>query len=131
MDRIMPSLDGSTLPGASATTPAAPAVFTVHGRVTCAGMPVVGITVIAFDLDVRGMQLLNRATTDTDGNYSITYGADGFTRADKDSADLVFALGDAGGKEIRQYTATDRSGQPLKTIRVRNQNPTSIGESIV
>ncbi len=61
------------------------------------GEPIVGITVRAFDKDLRHEQLLGTATTDSMGFYSINYTADQFRRSEKKSADLIVRASDMQG----------------------------------
>jgi hypothetical protein len=90
--------------------------FVVHGQVTLRGLPVPGITVLAGDADVRGLEALGRATTNDTGSYSITYKSEQFGRAEKGTADLRFTLLDANGKEIEDFEATDGAGNLLPTL---------------
>jgi hypothetical protein len=53
------------------------------------GSPGVGLTVRAFDRDLRREQVLGAATTDGEGYYQITYTPAQFARAEKGAADLV------------------------------------------
>ena len=59
--------------------------FVVHGRVTGADK---GQLVRAYDLDLRGEELLGYDFTDSDGNYEIPYGPHKFNRAETGTADL-------------------------------------------
>ncbi|NEZ64325.1 hypothetical protein D0962_16250 [Leptolyngbyaceae cyanobacterium CCMR0082] len=44
------------------------------------GTPVNGVTVRAYDKDLRSEQILGQpVTTDADGNYEITYSSDEFS----------------------------------------------------
>jgi len=64
--------------------------FSVYGRITDANDdPVVGATVFAVDVDLRRHQVVGQGTADSDGEYEIRYAPSKFTRAEKDSADLV------------------------------------------
>jgi hypothetical protein len=58
--------------------------------------------------------------TDKTGQYSITYSANQFANAEKDSADLIFFLFDAQENPIDGYSAFDKSGQPLQKLEVLN-----------
>ena len=63
-----------------------PAVqFVVHGRVTAGGK---GQLVRAYDMDLRGEELLGYDFTDADGNYEIPYRPRKFKRAEVGAADL-------------------------------------------
>src|SRR5215212_7730230 len=64
--------------------------FAVAGQVKLQnGQPADGLLVRAFDRDLRREELLGEATTGQDGRYTIDYSDDMFTRAEKNSADLV------------------------------------------
>jgi len=52
------------------------------------GSPFSGTLVWAFDKDLRSEELLGEVTTDEAGRYEVTYTAEQFRRAEKDSADL-------------------------------------------
>lgn len=75
-----------------------PGQFSVSGRVTVAeSEPVAEILVRAFDRDLRSEQRLGEARSDDDGYYEIRYAVEDFSRAEKDSADLVVrAYNDVG-----------------------------------
>jgi peptidoglycan hydrolase-like protein with peptidoglycan-binding domain len=61
----------------------------VRGRVRQPdGSPLAGALVRAFDKDLRSEELLGEVTTDEAGRYEVTYTAEQFRRAEKDSADL-------------------------------------------
>lgn len=65
-------------------------VNVVKGRVVQVdGKPFVKAIVQAHDLDLRSDQLLGRTVTDNTGRYEISYTSSQFTRAEKESADLV------------------------------------------
>lgn len=64
--------------------------FTVYGALTDAdGLPIVGATVIAVDVDLRRMEELGKTKTDSGGEYEVRYAASKFTRAEKASADVL------------------------------------------
>ena len=68
---------------------AAPSAFAVVGVVRWRdGDPAAGVTVSAFDRDMREEQELGLAETDETGTYRIDYVSDNFARADKSNADL-------------------------------------------
>ena len=57
-------------------------MFTVSGEVTRSdGEPASGVTVRAYDRDLRSRQLLGEATTGEGGEYEITYTRDQFRRS--------------------------------------------------
>jgi receptor-binding and translocation channel-forming TcA subunit of Tc toxin/ABC toxin-like protein/neuraminidase-like protein len=65
----------------------------VQGTVTDrAGLPVRGLTVTAFDQDLRTRQQLGSARTDSGGGYLIGYSLGQFSRAEQGSADLVLEV---------------------------------------
>lgn len=68
-----------------------PRKFTVSGRITYVnGTPLRGITVRAFDRDLRNEELLGEyPATDADGRYEISYTSAKYSRAEKSSADLI------------------------------------------
>lgn len=66
--------------------------FVVQGTVQiedCDDEPLAGLLVRAFDRDLRNEQLLGEGTTDENGHYEISYTAADFSRAEKESADLL------------------------------------------
>ena len=92
---ISPATDGATM------------AFTIQGRITQNSRAMAGITIRAYDRDLRTEQLLGSATTDTDGRYQIAYTRNQFRRADKTNADLDLRLFNAVGTPIK--FAADRS----------------------
>ncbi len=60
-----------------------------------------GVTVLAFDRDLRSEQLLGR-NLPKDGKYEILYKKAQFRKAEKDGADVVVKVLDAGGKEVHK-----------------------------
>ena len=71
--------------------------FSVYGHVADAdGMPIVGATIFAVDVDLRRTEVLGQTKTDSGGDYEIRYAASKFTRAEKASADILVraVLGD-------------------------------------
>jgi len=60
-----------------------------------------GVTVLAFDRDLRHEELLGKATTQ-DSKYEIRYKKSQFRKAEKDAADIVVKVMDAAGKEIHK-----------------------------
>ncbi|MEG3838648.1 peptidoglycan-binding protein [Microcoleus sp. herbarium14] len=53
--------------------------------------PVPGVEIRAFDKDLRSRELLGETTTNVNGYYEITYTRDQFSRAEKQTADLIVA----------------------------------------
>lgn len=74
----------------------------VYGRVTLPlrNRPAVGLVVRAYDRDLRDEELLGESVTGPDGQYAIGYSRAAFSRAEKDSADLVVRVFDGGGKTV-------------------------------
>ncbi|GLY94446.1 neuraminidase-like domain-containing protein [Actinoplanes sp. NBRC 103695] len=68
------------------------------------GAPLAGVSVQAFDRDLRSEQSLGRAETDDEGRYAVAYSAAQFRRAEKDSADLVLAVTDGEGEPLLRST---------------------------
>lgn len=67
----------------------------VRGRVFATdGSPRAGVTVRAFDRDLRAEQLLGAAETDRGGRYEISYSAEQFRRPEKESAGLFVRVYD-------------------------------------
>ncbi len=75
--------------------------YVVRGRVLQPdGQPLAGVTVKAFDRDLRQELLLGKAITGNDGSYSISYTTSKFSRTDKDGADLLVRAYDQKSREI-------------------------------
>lgn len=64
------------------------------------GRTVSGVTVRAYDRDLRTERLLGEDVTDEDGRYEITYSPDRFRGAEQGGPDLVFRVFHAGGAEL-------------------------------
>lgn len=64
------------------------------------GRPGAGLTVRAFDRDLRREQPLGEARTDEQGFYQIIYSPEQFARAEKATADLVVRSASADGLPI-------------------------------
>jgi len=76
-------------------------VYVVSGSVVNAdSTPAAGLTVIAYDQDLRKKQLLGKAVTNAEGRYEISYTSRKFQLAEKDRADLRVVVVDAKGKEL-------------------------------
>lgn len=70
----------------------AAALRIIHGTIRHAhGFSLAGVTVCAYDRDLRSEVLLGQTETDEDGNYQIAYDA-GLLRPGKSSADLVLRV---------------------------------------
>ncbi len=57
-----------------------------HGKESC---PLEGVTVSAFDKDLRREEPLGETTTDANGAYELRYTSEQFARAEKGHADLI------------------------------------------
>ena len=67
-----------------------PKPLIVRGQVVLEdGTPLPGVTVRAFDQDLRHEETLGKTVTDEAGFYGITYTAEQFRRVEKGSADLI------------------------------------------
>ena len=77
--------------------------FLVRGQVIYSrGLPVPGVTVRAFNKELRSEDPLGETVTDDDGKYEIYYSARDFSRPGKFQADLVvraYADGDGDGDD--------------------------------
>ncbi|WP_416840251.1 hypothetical protein [Haloferax sp. DFSO52] len=58
------------------------------------------VTVRAYDLDLRGEELLGEERPNEEGEFEISYTPAQFARAEKDRADLVFRVLDRTGREL-------------------------------
>lgn len=94
------------------------ATFVVRGTVQLAdGSPAAGVTVMAFDQDLRSEEKLGEALTNELGNYEITYTADLFRRAEKETADLVVRA--QGVNETAPAGSPTRfNAQPVETVNL-------------
>ena len=104
--------------------------FSVHGTVhRPAGEVAVGLTVRAFDRDLRSQELLGEATTDEEGQYEIAYTREQFRRAEKERADLVLRVYNAVGTELEVETsrggATIFNAQPEEEVNLQIQTSAS------
>ena len=64
------------------------------------GHPAPGVTVLAYDQDLRSRQLLGQDVTDTSGSYTIAYTSMQFNHAENANADLFVAAMDQRGSEL-------------------------------
>lgn len=91
--------------------------FIVRGTIRQAeGSPMSGMTVRAFDRDLRAEQFLGEQTTNANGYYEISYTRAQFRRADKGSADLVVRLFTANGEAISSVALTSDDGSPIEEL---------------
>jgi hypothetical protein len=75
--------------------------FDVRGHVQLEdGSSAPGLKVQAFDKDLRSEQPLGSAVTDPNGDFEIAYTSDQFSRAEKQTADLVVRAYGAEGEEL-------------------------------
>lgn len=94
-----------------------PSQFSIRCRVQGADeQRVSGLTVHAFDRDLRSEQLLGEADVAADGTFSIGYTADRFRRADKATADLLVRVIDVqrSPAEILRLEIDGASADPLR-----------------
>jgi Putative peptidoglycan binding domain len=102
-----------------------PKSFKIQGHVTDRrGKPVRGIRIVAIDKDLRGEEMLGEQVTDQQGNYEIQYSFDGFSHAEKDTADLFFKLFDRDGNQLTIFSAKDDSGSSLTALDVMDDKGT-------
>lgn len=81
--------------------PAGSQLFKVHGRVLEPdGRHVGGVTVKAFDKDLRHEEELGEVSTNQAGEYEITYTREQFYRAEKGNADLIVRAYGKDGTEL-------------------------------
>src|SRR6266542_5790943 len=98
---------------------------TIRGLVRAAdGRPLAGLTVRAFDRDMRAEQELGSpqqpGQTDAEGRFTISYGAQQFARAEKDAADIFFRLFMADGSPLTPFDAALPDGAALELLPVRD-----------
>jgi peptidoglycan hydrolase-like protein with peptidoglycan-binding domain len=75
---------------ASVAVPTESDHFMVHGIVRLSDLtPAPEITIRVFDRDLRTRELIGQTTTNFDGYYEVFYTSDQFSRAEKQTADLV------------------------------------------
>ena len=92
----------------------APETFVVYGAVRDQyGDPLNGVTVQAFDRDLRSEQLLGSAPV-REGRYEIRYERSQFRKADKGSADLVVKVLGPEGKELYKTPIQYNAGGDLE-----------------
>ena len=90
MNRLLDELASAELPE-----------FVVRGTVSFSdSSPAVGITVLAFDRDLRKEQELGKAATGRKGDYEIPYSARQFLKAERGRADLVVRVLAADGSAL-------------------------------
>ena len=97
-----------------------PPVYRVSGRIVAVdGTPAVGVTVCAFDKDLRSEEELGKENgpyrTNSKGYYEITYTPAEFRRAEKQSADLVVRVYDPQGN-ILKASEIHFNAQPEETV---------------
>ena len=102
--------------------------FVVRGRVSRDdGTPLFGVTVVAFDRDLRRRQRLGAATTDCHGHYAIAFGSADFLDAEKKLADLVVCVLD--GDDVRLESDTLFNAPAQTTIDVQVPAALRVGAS--
>src|SRR5690349_16840729 len=78
-----------------------PELLTIIGHITLSDTsPLPGVTVRAFDKNLRAETLLGEAKSDTSGAYAITYTAEQLGRPGKQNADLIVRVFDGQGKPL-------------------------------
>jgi hypothetical protein len=76
----------------------------VYGKVTDRhNRPLRGLLVQAFDRDMRSEELVGEAITGQDGQYVINYTSEKFSRAEKNSADLLMRVFAEGESKVALY----------------------------
>ena len=84
----------------------------ISGRITTRpGIPTSGLTVVAFDKDLRSSQELGQTQTQADGRYAIDYSREKFARAEKRAADVFIEVRPRGkgtpGQSVVHYNAPE------------------------
>ena len=101
--------------------------FWVRGIVrTAGGQSTRGLTISAYDQDLRKRQLLGRAAVRADGEYTIVYGPSSFGNAEIGGPDLVLEVGGAAGGVI--FTSPVNFNVP-GTFNYDIQLPAGTGEA--
>ncbi|PQJ26818.1 hypothetical protein BSZ35_17950 [Salinibacter sp. 10B] len=101
----------------------------VFGQVTRADEgPGAGLTVKAYDRDLRSEQLLGTATTNQDGHYAIGYTPDAFRRAEKENADLRLRVYNDSGRELSVALSGEEqdtvfNAQPSQKVDIEVTDP--------
>src|SRR5262249_51199430 len=96
-------------PSATAEPIPADEQLVVRGHVVYKeGLLIEGITVRAFNLDLRHEDFLGEAVTDREGRFDIAYSAKQFSRPDKKYADLVVRAFD-----LRENAPPDQRDTPV------------------
>jgi hypothetical protein len=112
-----------------------PHSYSVQGQITQpGGRPLAGVTVRAFDRDLRREQLLGQTQTDERGRYTIGYTAAQFIHAEKSAADLVVRVysprGAVLGESPVRFTAAQVEQIPL-AVRMPQEAPPSEYEHLL
>jgi hypothetical protein len=101
----------------------------VRGSVrNAAGEPQRGMTIMAYDRDLRSEQELGRQTTGPDGRYEIHYRRAQFRRVEKGSADLVikaFAAPDLDGPAVVAPTVFNAPSPAEVNLTIPRESPLS------
>lgn len=64
--------------------------------------PLAGVTIQAFDKDIRSEQLLGKANSDGSGYYEIFYTPRQFSTTDQNAADVFVRITDKKGQQLKQ-----------------------------
>lgn len=75
---------------------------TISGTVSQGGAPVAGVSVQAFDRDLRRSQSLGTATTAPDGTYDVSYRRSEYQRAERGTADVFLRVRNEVGTRLAQ-----------------------------
>lgn len=93
--------------------------FIVHGSVRESdGSPFADGLVLVFDRDMRGEQSLGQAYTNASGLYSVTYSAEQFARAEKNTADLVVRVTRRDDTTPLASSPIIFNAQPVETVNL-------------
>lgn len=97
-----------------------PTPFSVEGQVFWSdGRPAPNLVVRSFDKDLRNEQELGTAVTDKEGLYQIKYSATKFSRAEKDTADLIVRAYDDKNDVIgSSFPPIIFNSQPEETVDI-------------
>ena len=109
-------------------------MFTVSGQVMRSDSePAAGVTVRAYDRDMRSRELLGETTTDETGRYEISYSREQFSRAEKGRADLVVQVFNEAGTELeaeseREETIFNAGPEERVDLRIVSDEPITLSE---
>ncbi len=108
---------GQTHVSISLSMPVASHLFRVEGTLLQAnGTPVAGMTVKAFDRNLRIETLLGEDSTNQAGRYQISYRADNFLRSGKQRPDLIVRAFDSQAEEIASTREPIYNARPVEKV---------------